>query len=89
MSRANRRFLIHGATEDAEKTPEEILVDVLFYLNQQVETVLRPKVVAERMIGIQKPGVRTARPIKVTLTNPDEVKSVLSKSNFLKQSPDK
>ncbi|KAL5251686.1 hypothetical protein ACHWQZ_G014731 [Mnemiopsis leidyi] len=88
QSDRNRSFIICGAAEDEEKTPENILTDVFFDLNKQVDTVQRPKVVAVRRIGIQKPDVRTARPIKVTLTNPDEVKSVLSRGNLLKKSPE-
>ncbi|KAL5254618.1 hypothetical protein ACHWQZ_G014157 [Mnemiopsis leidyi] len=54
----------------------------------EVDSVQRPKVVAVRRIGIQKPDASSARLIKVTLTNPDEVKSVLSRSNLLKKSPE-
>ncbi|KAL5250018.1 hypothetical protein ACHWQZ_G015934 [Mnemiopsis leidyi] len=88
QSDRNRSFIIYGAAEDEEKTPENILTDVFFDLNKQVDSVQRPKVVAVRRIGIQKPDASFARPIKVTLTNPDEVKSVLSRSNLLKKSPE-
>ncbi|KAL5268386.1 hypothetical protein ACHWQZ_G002296 [Mnemiopsis leidyi] len=64
QSDRNRSFIIYGAAEDEEKTPENILTDVFFDLNKQVDTIQQPKVVAVRRIGIQKQDASSARPIK-------------------------
>ena len=85
----NKSFIIHGATEKEDKRPEDILTDVFFDLNNQVDSVsMRPQVVSVRRIGVQKSDKSVARPIRVTLTNSDDVKSVLSRSNLLKKSPE-
>ncbi|KAL5266005.1 hypothetical protein ACHWQZ_G006601 [Mnemiopsis leidyi] len=49
---------------------------------------MRPQVVSVRRIGVQKSDKSVARPIRVTLTNSDDVKSILSRSNLLKKSPE-
>ena len=85
----NKSFIIHGAAEKEDKRPEDILTDVFFDLNNQVDSVSsRPQVVSVRRIGVQKSDKSVTRPIRVTLTNSDDVKSVLSRSNLLKKSPE-
>ncbi|KAL5267995.1 hypothetical protein ACHWQZ_G004892 [Mnemiopsis leidyi] len=71
-----------------QKTVIECQQKQLESVKTEVDTVQQPKVVAVRRIGIQKPDANIARPINVTLTNPNEVRSVLSRSNLLKKSPE-
>ena len=83
----DQSFIIHGATEDGEKTPEEIVEDVFLDLKKQDVEGYSPCVLAVGRIGTKKPGVSNARPIKVTLNSPEDVRSVLRRSSLLKKSP--
>ncbi|KAL5268135.1 hypothetical protein ACHWQZ_G002106 [Mnemiopsis leidyi] len=85
----NKIFIIHSATEKEYKRPEDILTDVFFDLNNHIDSAsMRPQVVSVRRIGVQKSDKSVTRSIRVTLTNSDDVKSVLSRSNLLKKSPE-
>ena len=84
----DQSFIIHGAVEDGEKTPEEIVEDVFHDLKKQDVEGYSPFVLAVGRIGTKKPGVSNARPIKVTLNNPDDVRYVLRRSSLLKKSPE-
>ena len=84
----DQSFIIHGAVEDGEKTPEEIVEDVFLDLKKQDVEGYSPCVLAVGRIGTKKPGVSNSRPIKVTLNNPDDVRSVLKRSSLLKKSPE-
>lgn len=92
LSNRSRSFIIYGATEkvgNKPMKPDAVLQDVFLDLNNQSLSMSNPQVTAVRRIGTPKSDLENAaRPIKVTLTNPEEVKVVLSKSNLLKISPD-
>ena len=84
----DQSFIIHGATEDGEKTPVEIVEDVFLDLKKQDVEGYSPCVLAVGRIGTKKPGVSNARPIKVTLNSPEDVRHVLRRSSLLKKSPE-
>ena len=84
----DQSFIIHGAAEDEEKSPVEIVEDLFHDLNKQDVESYSPSVLAVGRIGTKKPDVSNARPIKVTLNNPDDVRSVLRRSSLLKKSPE-
>ena len=85
----SRSFIIYGATEkvgNKPMKPDAVIQDVFLDLNNQSLSMSNPQVTAVRRIGTPKSDLENAaRPIKVTLTNPEEVKVVLSKSNLLKK----